>query len=778
MKQLISWCNALESLDSVLESVEVVSLDFFDTLVRRRFDPPDYVSELLAEELLRLAPYSRDGLSAELVRIRRTAECEAREHRASLFGDSECSHWEIFHQFNTIASSDLGWYSLPTASELADIEFSLDKSCMELMPAVSDFLISLRERQKNIIIISDTYYSSSSLSVILQSLGVCIETDSIFSSSDHRKSKVRGDLYTEVIRRLAVPPEHVLHIGDNFLSDVVRARQQLIRSLHFNSDSEVHRRKQTSVTRSQIYHQPGVLARATESSSQVISISALDGNAAFALGFCNYGMLYSGFAYEVSEKIARGGYDKVYFLERDSSLILNLVKEILSKLPRYRNTTYAGVASLHVDRTILNLALCGQSRSLERIMIPAILEESTDHIAEVLSSPEDTYLDGSDRFSDLLRRNPGIKLKDLVSMREGLALFMDECERLYHRLVAYLDHVGLLNLKNFLVIDIGWAGTIPRGLHQLVTSHRGWCRMEAFFLGFTGKYHGVLGSSDAPFFHVGYLADCRRQSPAGAKVTLYREFFEVFSCSGVGHHCGFRRSASGEMTPVYFRTPASNDEESIRLEVQRGIREYCSYFTSVVRDMALDRSRFRDAALESALESIEMPSQAQRAIYGRLSFDFGRGVRTRVPLSSLCPAESAGIRAKVMNLPLQPIRTSDEGVSYSIEAIQSLFEKLYYLIQVIKIEYESIVIYGIGTVASILSPPLVEKIRFFVDRSNSHRGGTFLGKEIFGVEEGLKEVGQSLLLITPLGRRSQIIQKIEPIGCKFIFVEDYLGQNS
>ncbi|WP_158069655.1 HAD-IA family hydrolase [Moorena bouillonii] len=50
------------------------------------------------------------------------------------------------------------------------------------------------------------------------------DSEKLFLSSTIGKTKFRGDIYGYVVEKLGCNPEYILHIGDNYQSDILNAK--------------------------------------------------------------------------------------------------------------------------------------------------------------------------------------------------------------------------------------------------------------------------------------------------------------------------------------------------------------------------------------------------------------------------------------------------------------------------------------------------------------------------------------------------------------------------
>ena len=83
-----------------------------------------------------------------------------------------------------------------------------------------------------LIVVSDTFFSGNRLRKILHTKGFELPFDT-FTSADFKIAKKYG-LYNSVLEELGVPPRDIIHIGDDFLLDVIKPTNCGINTLPIN----------------------------------------------------------------------------------------------------------------------------------------------------------------------------------------------------------------------------------------------------------------------------------------------------------------------------------------------------------------------------------------------------------------------------------------------------------------------------------------------------------------------------------------------------------------
>lgn len=195
-------------IDAAMRSeIKVVSFDFFDTLMSRRVARPTDLFTLLGKSLSHLLAF--DVRPERFAQMRIIAEERARSN-----GDSrEIDIYSIYRQFPENffkAGVDL--------EKLVEAELTQESLSLFPMSYVTNLMHLFANRGKRIIVVSDTYFSSAQLKRFFYKYFQEIEV-SFFTSSEYGTGKY-SDLFPRILKRLKIKANEIVHVGDNFNSDV------------------------------------------------------------------------------------------------------------------------------------------------------------------------------------------------------------------------------------------------------------------------------------------------------------------------------------------------------------------------------------------------------------------------------------------------------------------------------------------------------------------------------------------------------------------------------
>ncbi|EPU3919206.1 HAD-IA family hydrolase, partial [Aeromonas hydrophila] len=222
LHQMVDDCALFQRLDVLLSQHQIthLSLDLFDTFFRRACAEPSWIFEEAARRVL--ANGVALPMEAEDYRLCRI-EAESRARKQS--SREEVHFTEIFAY-------------LPLSDEhkraLMAEELQVERDVVYLDPLVQMILLRAQCRGLQVIFISDMYLSEAFLRELIIQKCPRLHNVRMFVSSELGVTKQSGGLFQQMLSRLKIKPEQVLHIGDNPKADVQSAQQIGLASLHFD----------------------------------------------------------------------------------------------------------------------------------------------------------------------------------------------------------------------------------------------------------------------------------------------------------------------------------------------------------------------------------------------------------------------------------------------------------------------------------------------------------------------------------------------------------------
>lgn len=220
------------SAPALLDGVELVSTDLFDTLLLRTLRSER--ARIIAGERLFASRLAEEGLPmAEGVLVAARLEAQRLAYRALDMArqDGEVALLDVIRR-------QIGMLGLPKARveplcqmRLA-IEFEIEKESLSPNIELAALLRRCRSEGRRVIAISDIGLPTSILEGLVRHIHGPDLLDAIYSSADLGLTKRRGTLFQAVLAMEGIDARNALHIGDDRLADDVMASAAGLRTLH------------------------------------------------------------------------------------------------------------------------------------------------------------------------------------------------------------------------------------------------------------------------------------------------------------------------------------------------------------------------------------------------------------------------------------------------------------------------------------------------------------------------------------------------------------------
>ncbi|MDE6159392.1 MAG: hypothetical protein K2F69_04770 [Bacteroidaceae bacterium] len=495
--------------------MRLATFDIFDTTLLRRCGRPEEVWEQLAN---RLFAEERD-LTEAFVAWRRQAKGDT---LAAIYAGID----EAYVTF-----------SGKSEEELMQAEKEEERATLIVNPEIRSIIERKRKEGWTIAFVSDMYLDSHFLQSVLSEQQCIKEGERIYVSCEHRARKDDGTLY-DVVRRDCAPVEWE-HYGDNWRSDVAMARKKGIRAIAVTSGFNVAE------------------AACLRVAPHLAALSRLfrlqhprDGFAAFAADFVV--PAYLPYAAFVLTEARRMGIAKLYFLSRDSYVLLKAAQAMLG------DTQGPELHYLFVSRRSLLLPYLWNED--EKAYLAA-----RDHNTIVRLDSVDKMLVHLGTTREELRERYGIEFA--YTRVNNLAEQVDFLKKIFHSdftpllqqraqeqqtlLLDYFRQEGLLDGVRCAAVDVGWLGT-SRLMINHILRRQGVPDIHFFYYGVRGDVFPPSAGRYTAYFQAGELS---------TEATVLLEHY--FSASPYPTTVGYQRNEDGQVIPQFktksrfAHTPAS-----------------------------------------------------------------------------------------------------------------------------------------------------------------------------------------------------------------------------
>ncbi|BCH27053.1 hypothetical protein MesoLjLb_68380 [Mesorhizobium sp. L-8-3] len=581
-------------LDEFHDSIHILSLDCFDTLLWRKTATPEDVFAVLANN-----PVARSlGVTPDQ-RVR----AAARAYRANLLekDSGEIDLADVYRHFASLSGEE--------RELLAEAEIQTEMNvCFAFWPYV-ELIRQAHARGIKIIIVSDMYLREGQLRRLLARHlppDAMKAISKVYCSVDYGTPKSDA-LFQVVIKECGVFASQILHIGDNGISDAQVPRKLGIRALHFVAFD----RKVTDFLRLQ--HAASSLIVMEEAAPEavvvpryspfrpVFSAEDLHPNAPeTVIGYLSFGPVLYAYARFLMDEVEaleqRGQRVRVLFLLRDAYLLsaaceayarrpigkLARINRFVSVASSFKTITDVDYYLSEIDTRIDNF-----HSTAKQLLLPPEVTELLIRIAHQSADPQKT-------FHQLLRDD------------DVLALIFQKSSALRSRLRRYMSSVLKLEEGDTVVLaDNGYDGTI---LDYLTRTFKDEIKIDIL-----GRY---LVASHHPY------------RPANRK--------ELITTSSWEYHlfeqcCTAKEGAvvdyDDDGNPVFDNVELSEKQygkaKNIQSECVRFINDAVTFFTKsgVMHDLAI----LKHSAHAALFRHVYMPIEAELEYFRDFQHDNGVG---------------------------------------------------------------------------------------------------------------------------------------------------------
>jgi HAD superfamily hydrolase (TIGR01549 family) len=587
----------LQKLKKLIDRYNYVSFDLFDTLIKRDCYKPTELFAFVEQKI-----NQEFGFQSQFAQKREQAEVSARGKS----NNEEITLEEIYDELSLEISNT-------KKEKIRHWEEEYEYVLCQWNPYIKPIYEYCLAQKKKIFIVTDIYLSEKLIQHILDKLE--IHYDALFVSSAERKTKSRGTLFREVLKKKKIKSSEILHIGDNRRSDYLMPRKLGIQAFHISKDVKIN-----LVVDKKIYKQMRSYANLCSfinNHADTHSWDAVHVNQLFDFfseaGYEIQGPVLYGYIIWLQEQFKKEGIEKVFFLARDGQLMQRAYQRLPHTLPN--NYMYASRKALIIPSLWMNPSISeikksifwgrrGTIRSfLKKIGLnPSMFEQDFTSISLSLD-----FVYEYERLwknSDFLRVFED-KVKEKMIMHS---------RQMYDLLLQYLKQIDFQG--KVAVVDIGWYGHMQGALERVVKKAHIPVEIYGYYLGMRPD-SSILREIKAK----GYLFGKNNHETLSAQEIPFNSIIEMLFSANHGTTKGYKENR-GKIEPVlehweYDDSNLQADYASIRA-CQEGALKF-------IDDMLMEKQYFQFDAnsfvtFTNWLQLGNYPSTQAAECFGNLHF--------------------------------------------------------------------------------------------------------------------------------------------------------------
>ena len=583
MGKILAWLERHSHYD-------VYSFDVFDTLLRRRIDPPELIKGLAAEYLsTRLAQHEINISPVEILAQRNRCEEILLQQALSKGRDADYCLDDVMAE--TLKAIKAG--GALDSREIVNYEIGLEKKAAQPMPGALEVLSYVKATGKRVIGVSDSYLSAEQMAAILESQGLMTYIDKLYVSCDVGRRKSTGRLFSYVLEQEG---RNLVHIGDNYSSDWLIPRRLGIKALWLHSRSEQGRKNELKKLlhgKNRMNYVNGIIRNSDRHISELQRV-----------GYEVLGPALTVFVHNVAEQARRDNVEALFFIARDG-YAMKKIYEILQRTVYAESALPPGrymcvgrlpvrLASLHElnyaqmldayayisrfrERSVSLKDILG-SYGLEPDGFIGIAKQYRLDLNEPIINPAQ-----DERLHKLLGNN---ELKEIVTIRSAEAREL---------LRNYLAGIGFMGEKKVAVVDANAEGLTQTILDVLFSDDTNYPAVRRYYFNLLTLNVAAEGVKPELSEALGIVTDWRSDSSnEQAPLRLFALLIELFCHPNHGVTVGYKR-VGGRTVPIFRKTPQER-EYPLTSQGLQGIlayaRDYGAYYglhnypgTELVGDM-------------------------------------------------------------------------------------------------------------------------------------------------------------------------------------------------
>ena len=462
---MIVWGHTYlsEEIIKAIGECRYVSFDIFDTLIKRSVAKP---SDIFLTVALRYGHSHQCDFDAETFKTVRTNAAKDASIEAWKQGREERTLQEIYQQ--------MAWkYEADVCAELMQLEIEQEVACCQQnaeMKKVYDWCLS---QGKTVFVTSDMYLPEDTIIRILHENGYTGYKE-LFLSSTYDKRKASGSLYWEIICQYGMKRSQLVHIGDHFKIDYMRARRYGLKAIKIprHVKNGMYGRKCLSGSETMGYQQLEHIAA---------DFSQREWSGYRQYGFECIGPMLYGFCSWLHRRAQEQGCKKLFFLSRDGYMMQEAYNMIYGNDAIPNSYMYASRKSLFGPQVWMK-------PELEDIL----KQETPYHYWDVDELCE--MLDVDKANGRKTWKHCGLGEKERLMKKE---LFVDQritkfFEEVKPAMIAsskakFETVIDYLKQESFYgqvgIVDVGWAGAIQRYLQRFTEEAKMDVSIYGFYLG-------------------------------------------------------------------------------------------------------------------------------------------------------------------------------------------------------------------------------------------------------------------------------------------------------
>ena len=564
----------IAAAEEIIDEIDIVTFDVFDTLFIRRIENPDMIKIPMARYIADKA--NQLGIETSRIEVsvlRDKFENEQRQRNGAEHPDFEANYDDFMPEVLAQIFAD----KLPDNffQQVAEHEIKLENAMLVSREKLVEWIKSLKQRGKRLFLVSDIYLPAKYIQQMVADKELEQYFEGITSSADSFNAKASGTAFPLIQQQYDLDKSRWLHIGDNPISDGTRPQEFGIKALVINDLVEQHRKCIAKQYNHYSTHNTFWKGRNLQQLMLPLEAENCEQSELYVQGYNQFGYLFGFFMQRLAERCKELNLKRIYFCSREGWL-LKQCWELFA--PWYFPHGEVPEAKyLYVSRIALAKVMIGNTGLSTTEVEVALLPRGNNCFADVCR----IFGLDADVFLPYLEKH-NIALNEIIAQTDPDAsptsrhklglLLMDsgfqETARSSARsdrdaFIQYLESEGFFEYQDVGVIDIGWLGTIHNNLFNAI-SHLDNAPVIHGFLMCATRHIDYPNTRDRYF--QGLVYDRHRFEVAGSLLEYIKDIIEETCRAPHTSLVAYQPKQNENGFELEFRPP--NDESALAETIQ------------------------------------------------------------------------------------------------------------------------------------------------------------------------------------------------------------------
>ena len=573
------------------KDIKYVSFDIFDTLLLRPFLDPFDLFKILERFYNRK---HKDSSYINFSDVRQKAEIIAREKlKINHPGYEDINLNEIYKEIYGLIK-----ISFEELDELKQYEIELENKFLYPRKNGKILFDLAKLFGKKIICISDMYLPEKVLKTILDKNGYT-NIDKIYVSSEIRETKSSGNLYKYVLNDIGISPNEIVHIGDNYYSDITKALENKIQAYCLYKTSDILKNNVHDIFGGNVYNKVFEAHRYNEALDflGIKSMLAVVANKLFdnpynnfnslsdynanpyVIGYFPLGMYLFSVTKWLMDNVKGKGYDRIHFIARDGYLI----KQAYDILTINNKDQYPKSNYLYVSRKALLPLMITKKNDIYSIVDVINFYNNTPKTIINLLKPillEENYeqVCSTHGFKWKKTFNNEIEIYKFINFLSEKLYSQEKINKYRIKMKKYFSD---FIMKNDCTFDIGYSGRTESILSLLLNK-----KIDAYYI-----HDNLRSYNNREKFNINIFT-FMNEAPL-IKGPIRELFLSSIEPSCIGY-----KDINGNVFPAFDIEKLSFNEKFIIENIQKGVLDFINDMNNIFKEdtQCLD-FRYKDATL-------------------------------------------------------------------------------------------------------------------------------------------------------------------------------------